>query len=142
MFFECQWLILSQAESICFLPPVGQGALKSVGIFLLTSKSSRAGPVLSVVYSFIAKYHRTGNICFKLFFLSFATFKKKSLKSRCLARYIAEQMVPNKLQSYGSQRPINSLEIQVQAFSHFLFQDKRYFCQETQQPSCMQLTSS
>lgn len=83
MFFECQWLILFQAENICFLPPVAltQSTLKSVGIVLLTSKPFRSSPVPSVVYNFIVKYHRTGNICFKLFFLSFATLKKKPTQS-------------------------------------------------------------
>lgn len=103
MFFECQWLILFQAENICFLPPVAltQSTLKSVGIVLLTSKPFRSSPVPSVVYNFIVKYHRTGNICFKLFFLSFATLKKKkpSLKLRCCARYIAERVVPNRQQA-------------------------------------------
>lgn len=114
----------------------GQSALKSLRTVLPTSKTFRSGPVPSVVYSFIAKYHRTGNICFKLFFLSFATLKENSQKPRCFARYIAEQMVPDKQQA----DPVDHSEIQAQVFSFvssLLFQDKGYFSQETQLSSCM-----
>lgn len=78
LFLDFQRLILFQAENICFPPPVAlaQSSLKSVWIALLTSKTFRSSPIPSVVYYFIVKYHRTGNICFKLFFLSFVTLGK------------------------------------------------------------------
>lgn len=71
-----------------------QSTLKSVEIVLLTSKTFRSSPVPSVVYNFIVKYHRTGNICFKLFFLLFATYWKTSLEARRCAKNTAQWGVP------------------------------------------------
>lgn len=139
MFFECQWLILFQAENICFLPPVAltQSMLKSVEIVLLTSKTFRSSPVPSVVYNFIVKYHRTGNICFTLFFLSFATLKKPAWNQDTV-----QDTFPNEWYQIGSrQSPVNSSGAQVQVLARFLFRDKGYFSQETQQPPCTQLAS-
>lgn len=94
-----------------------QSTLKSVEIVLLTSKTFRPSPVPFVVYSFIVKYHRTGNISFKLFFLLFATHWKTSLKARGCARFTAQRVVPRR----QLREPLNSSEAQVQVLSHFLF---------------------
>lgn len=84
-----------------------QSTLKSVGIVLLTSKIFKSGLVPSVVYNFTVKYHRIGNVGFKLFFLSFATLKG-NLKSRCCLRYIAQQVVSNRQQTKPRKQLLGS----------------------------------
>lgn len=98
-----------------------QSTLKSVEILLLTSKTFRSSPVPSVVCSFIVKYHRTGNICFKLFFLLFATHWKTSLEARHCAKNTAQWVVPRR----QLREPLNSSEAQVQVLSHSLFLRQR-----------------
>lgn len=114
-----------------------QSTLKSVEIVLLTSKTFRSSLVPSVVYNFIVKYHRTGNICFKLFFLLLATHWKTSLKSRCCARYTAQWVVPRR----QLREPLNSVVAQVQVFSHFLFLRQRLLLPGSTAASLQQLAT-
>lgn len=126
-----QWLILFEAENIFFLPPCTctQSTLKSVEIVLLTSKTFRSSPVPSVVYNFIVKYHRTGNICFKLFFLWIVTHFKSSLKARLHAR-----SMPSEWYLVGSwESPCTAWRLRYKYFPIFCFCDKGHF-QEAQQP--------
>lgn len=133
MFFECQWLILFWAENSCFLFPVAltQSTLKSVGIVLLTSKTSRSSPVPSVVYNFIVKYRRTGNICFKLLFLSFATLNKPAWNQDAV-----QHASPNERYQIGSrQTPVNSSGAQVQVLSPFFVSRQRLLLPGNTAPS-------
>lgn len=114
-----------------------QSTLKSVEIVPLTSKTFRSSPVPSVVYNFIVKYHRTGNICFKLFFLLFATHWKTSLKARCCARFTAQWVVPRR----QLRELLNSSEAQVQVLSHFLFLRQRLLLPGSTAASLQQLAT-
>lgn len=139
MFLECQWLILFEAENICFLPPwpAPKAHWNQWKEFCWLQRP--LDQAWSLLWFTISLLNTTEQEIFVSSYFSFyfATHFKTSLKARHRARYTAQRVVPRR----QLREPLHSSEAQVQVVPHFLFLWQRLLLPGSTAASLQQLTT-